>query len=105
MALLLDTAQEHETQIIVALRRLVKQGWLPLRQLSPLLGYKYPTGIYSRKHTKRAIPTTKVGGTYRAYAADILEALKQVPIKDQAAAQTILSMYRQLTKEQEQDHE
>ncbi len=98
MAPLLEAAFV-DTRIIAALRKLVEQGWLPLRQLSPLLGYSHPTGIYSRQVTNNPIPTIKVGGTYRVYAADIVDVLHNVKLKDREAAEAILMKYRQLLKE------
>ena len=73
---------------------LIDKGWIPLRQMGVLLGYKNPRGIYPRQRGPNAIPTVRIGGTIRVYAVDVLEALENVPEKGQVDAQTLLSLYK-----------
>ncbi len=54
---------------------LIERGWISLRQMGVLLGYKDPRGIYPRQKTKRAIPSMKIGGVTRVYASDAMHAL------------------------------
>lgn len=69
--------------------------------MSVLLGYTYPTGIYSRQRGKNAIPTVLVGGTYRVYAATVVETLEKHAERYPEDAEMILGMYRRMLKEHE----
>ncbi len=90
-----------QSPIMAALHRLVRDGWLPLRQMSILLGHAHPTGVYGRQKGPNAIPTVKVGSTLRVYAEDVVHTLETVPDRDREAAVAILTKYRQLLKEQD----
>lgn len=95
----MNKGSQSQTPIVAALHTLVERGWLPLRQVGVLLGYAHATGVYGRQKGPNAIPTVKVGGTFRVYADDVVHALESVPDRDREAAVAILSRYRQLLKE------
>jgi len=97
----MNEGSQSSTPIMAALHKLVERGWLPLRQVGSLLGYAHPTGIYGRQRGPRALPTVRVGGTYRVYAEDIVHALETVADRDREAAVAILIRYKQLLKEHE----
>jgi len=87
-------------QIPNTLRHLATHGWITLRSMSALLGYSHATGVYARQRGKNPIPTVRIGSTYRVYADDVIETLKNVPEEDQDAAQTFLHIYKAALKEQ-----
>jgi len=85
------------------LYQLAKRGWITLRQMSPLLGYTYATGIYGRQRSSHPIATIRIGSTYRVYADVVIETLENAPDEDQEASQAMLSMYRTIKQEQENE--
>jgi hypothetical protein len=80
---------------------LIDKGWIPLRQMAVLLGYKELRGIYARQRGKNAIPTIRIGGTERVYLAEAITTLETVREDKQDEAKVILSLLRmaQRTKE------
>ena len=90
--------------IIQILDRLVVHGWVPLRSLGVLLGYKEVRGIYQRQRGKNAISIIQVGGVKRVYADVVIETLeKKQPTGDGFDPQTILARYRHMLKQKEED--
>ena len=51
---------------IEIIRKLVTDGWIPLRQLGILLQVP-PRSIYGRQRTRNPIETVRVGGVDRVY--------------------------------------
>jgi len=83
-------------------RLLIEQRWLPLRRLSPLLGYSHGTGIYGRQRSSNPahrIPTIQVGGTYRVHYDDVIQCLEN-PIKEDltTAYQNVLDYIHRLER-------
>ena len=89
--------------IHAVLQQLAKRGWITLRQMSPLLGYSHPTGIYGRQKSKKAISTILIGNTYRVYADVVVQTLEDAPAEDQEASRMMLHVYREALKEQEHE--
>ena len=79
--------------VYVILEHLADTGWVSLRGLAILLGYKYVTQIYQRQKYNRAIPTVKVGGQYRVTETTVIDTLKGEPEKHQDNAKIILGIY------------
>ncbi len=86
---------ETSPGVLQALEKLSKHGWVPLRGMAALLGYKELRGIYQRQRGRNAIVTIKVGGQYRIYEAQALEILGSTAGED---AKMVLSMYRTIKK-------
>jgi len=80
-------------------QNLVEQGWIPLRQLAVLLGYKDPRGIYPRQKGPNSIPTIQIGGIIRAYTDDVVTALEGVKENKRDEAQVYLALIRTATAE------
>jgi hypothetical protein len=93
--------KQDEGRIMRTLQHLAKHGWITLRALSILLGYKNSTGIYARQRGKNPIPVIKVDSTYRVYADAVINTLQNVPEEDQVAAQTFLKLYYAALKEKD----
>jgi len=89
--------------IITALHQLVDRGWIPLRSMSCLLGYSYPSGIYGRQRSRNAITTIKVGGQYRVSVDVVLDALRHAPCQDHIATTEILHIYETILKQKTKD--
>ncbi len=80
---------------------LIEKGWIPLRQMAVLLGYKELRGIYARQRGRNAIPTIRIGGTERVYLDDAIETLNTVREDKQPDAQVLLSLLRTAQKTKE----
>ena len=86
---------------------LVEQGWIPLRQVAALLGYKDPRGIYPRQKGPNAIPTIQIGGIIRVYHDDVIEALEGVKESKRDEVSVYLALIRttkQMNKRKEKHH-
>jgi len=95
--------RQRESRVDNTLSLLASRGWISLKAMAPLLGYAHTTGIYQRQKGKHPITTIKVGGQYRVYAEEFVEALLNVPARDREAADILLIRYRRLVKEKEQE--
>ena len=93
-----------DNEIVKSCQRLVVDGWLPLRRLSFLLGYKNPTGIYGRRGSPNEIPAVKVGGQYRVYFDDVIHALEN-PVRtvNQDDVKPILSLIHRMMKDKQKE--
>ncbi len=75
------------------LSRLVTNGWVPLSNCATLLGYSHATVIYQRQHTKRAIPTIRVGGQNRVYEDTVISILEE---RQTTHTEVMLSLYKRI---------
>ena len=96
--------QEKLPSIHRILDGLVEHGWIPLRSLAVLLGYKEVRGIYQRQRGKNAISIIQVGGVKRVYTDVVVETLKKKkPVADGFDPQTILALYQHKIKHKEDE--
>ncbi len=70
---------------------LIDKGWISLRQMAALLGYKELRGIYPRQKGRNAIPCIRIGGISRVYRDDVIEALKTTKADKQDEAKVLIS--------------
>lgn len=63
---------------MVVLKELIEHGWLPLRRVGMLLGYKDPRGVYARQKSRKPIPTVKFGKVSRVYAEDVINEMRRL---------------------------
>ena len=89
-------------RVITSLHQLAAHGWISLRTCGLLLGYANPRSIYSRQKGKHPISTIRIGGIERVYAEEVITLLKNAPDRDREASNTMLYIYRQALKKQEQ---
>ena len=69
------TAGSTTSQIFV-LNTLIQRGWISLRQMGVLLGYKELRGVYARQKSPNPIPVIQIGGIARVYPEAVFEYLK-----------------------------
>jgi hypothetical protein len=79
---------------IEVISNLIVKGWIPLRQLAVLLGYRELRGIYARQKGRNAIQTMRIGGIERVYTNDVLETLENVKESYKPEADALLALYR-----------
>ncbi len=72
---------------------LLNRGWISLRQMGVLLGYKDPRGIYPRQKTERAIETMRIGGVDRVYPEAVIYALQNCPPRKAEEYTVLLELY------------
>lgn len=78
------------------LRNLVEHGWIPLRSVGILLGYKEVRGIYQRQRGRNAIPYILVGNVKRIYADDVIHTLEN---SGNDTSDIVLGMYRTIQRQ------
>lgn len=84
--------------VLQVLGTLEEHGWIPLRQMGVLLGYKEVRGIYQRQKGKNPISVIQVGGTKRVYEDAVIEGLEKLSADQLGGDGMILKMYRDLVK-------
>ncbi len=89
--------------VLQILDKLVEHGWIPLRSMAVLLGYREVRGIYQRQKGKNAIPIIQVGGTKRVYEDVVIQTLKSVPSHKERDVIPILDLYRTTKRRQEKE--
>ncbi len=80
---------------------LIEQGWIPLRQMAVLMGYKTLRGIYQRQRGRNAIPTIRISGFERVYFDDVIDTLKTEPVEKRPNAQALISLLQTGLKDKE----
>ena len=93
------------TQMSV-LKRLIEQGWIPLRQLGVLLN-KPDRSIYGRQVTRNPVPTIRIGGIERVYTDTVIDEIKTAKSLESGEAEVLLSILQsglRSKKKQEQKH-
>lgn len=82
---------------------LIDRGWISLRQMAALLGYKELRSIYPRQKGSHAIPTIRIGGVSRVYLDDVMETLVTVREDKQPEARVLTSLISTGLKNKERE--
>lgn len=97
-------SEPDSEKVVPILQTLAKQGWISLRSLGVLFGYKSNSrrAIYARQRGRNAIPSVKVGGIIRVYEQDVLNALYERAQKD-PTVEVIAEIYRTVKRRHEKE--
>ncbi len=87
------------------LETLEEQGWIPLRQMGVLLGYKEVRGIYQRQKGKHAIPIIQVGGTKRVYEDVVVDILLNLPEDKLGGGGVYLRIFGDIAKRKQRERD